>query len=107
MTQEVHVGRRVHEPQHPIGREGIEVTDQIEALRENYLEDVAREDVLARRFYGLGVLLGRCAASYFWKRGEIVAGRWRGQVRQREREVVDRAREPLTRVLVRGNEIGA
>ena len=61
----------------------------------------------SRRFDRLGVLLGGRAPAYLRQCGEIVA-RWRrGQVRQRQRKVVDRAGEPLARVLVRGHEIGA
>jgi len=66
-----------------------------------------REDVLTRRFHRLGVLLRRRSPRHLWKRREIVTGGRRGQVGQREREVVDRAREPIARVLVRGDEIGA
>ena len=50
MPHEVHVGRRVDLPQHAVHVERVEVSFEVEALRHDDLEDVAREDVLARGF---------------------------------------------------------
>ena len=56
MAQEVHVRRRVHEPQHAVHGERVDRLDEIEALREHDLEDVAVEDVLLRRVDRVGPL---------------------------------------------------
>ncbi len=48
VAHEVHVRRRVHLAQHAVDVERIDRVVEIEALREHDLEDVAREDVLAR-----------------------------------------------------------
>ena len=72
MAQEIHVGRRVDEAQHAINRERIDRIDQIEALREHDLEDVALEDVLLRGLDRRGPLrLGR-VRPYRGKVGELV-----------------------------------
>ena len=46
MPQEVHVRARVDLTQDPVEIEGLRIEIEIEALREDNLEDVAREDVL-------------------------------------------------------------
>ena len=64
VAQEVHVRRRVHEAQHAVHRERIDRLDEIEALREHDLEDVAFENVLLRgldRFRPLRVVRDSCA----------------------------------------------
>ena len=49
MPQEVHVRARVDLTQDPVEIEGLRIEIEIEALREDNLEDVAREDVLTGR----------------------------------------------------------
>ena len=88
VTQEVHVRRRVHEPQHAVHRERIDRFDQVEPLREHDLEDVAVEDVLLRRVDRLRPRVGREVAAQLGKLVELVARRERGQVRQRAAELV-------------------
>ena len=56
MPHEVHVRRRVHLAQHAVDVERVDGADEVEALREHHLEDVAREDVLARGFDRVGVV---------------------------------------------------
>ena len=58
MAHEVHVGRRVDLAQHAVHVERIEVAVEVEALREDDLEDVAGEDVLTRHLDG-GVVHAR------------------------------------------------
>ena len=45
-AQEVHVGRRVDDAQGAVDREGVDAGLDVEALREDDLEDVAGGDVL-------------------------------------------------------------
>ena len=49
VAHEVHVRRRVDLAQHAVHVERVVVAVEVEALREHDLEDVAGEDVLARR----------------------------------------------------------
>ena len=56
MPQEVHVRARVDLTQDPVEIEGLRIEIEIEALREDNLEDVAREDVLTGRLDGSAVL---------------------------------------------------
>ena len=83
MTQEVHVRRRVHEPQHPVHGERIHGFDQIEPLREHHLEDVAVEDVLLRGVDRLRPSVGGEIPAQLGELDELVRGRERGHVRQR------------------------
>ena len=59
MAHEVHVRRRVHLAQHAVDVERVDGVHDVVALREHDLEDVAREDVLARGFDRVGVVPAR------------------------------------------------
>ena len=81
MPQEVHVRARVDLTQHPVEIEGLRVEIEIEALREDDLEDVAREDVLTGR------LDGRAVLGLPHRRGDL--GDWVGGIRERHQRFVD------------------
>ena len=89
VAHEVHVGRRVDLPQHAVHVERVEVPFEVEALRDDDLEDVAGENVLARRF-DRGVVRARPHGRRELRQlVELAGGRRRGYVRQRTRQLVD------------------
>ena len=73
--------------------ERVDRLDQIEALREHDLEDVAFEDVLLRRLDRRGPLRVVQIRAHLGQLGELVGRRQRGHVRQRPA----RARRPRRR----------
>ena len=81
MPQEVHVRARVDLTQDPVEIEGLRIEIEIEALREDNLEDVAREDVLTCRLDGSAVL------GLSHRRGDL--GDRVGGVRERHQWFVD------------------
>ena len=81
MPQEVHVRARVDLTQDPVEIEGLRIEIEIEALREDNLEDVAREDVLTGRLDGSAVL------GLSHRRGDL--GDRVGGVRERHQWFVD------------------
>ena len=93
VAHEVHVRRRVDLAQHPVDVERLDAPVEVEALREHDLEDVAGEDVLARRprpraWYVAPAHRRRVRRQL----GEVAGGRRRRHVRQRPRQLVDRGR---------------
>ena len=78
VTQEVHVGARVHLTQDPVEVERVGVHVDIEALREHHLEDVAGDDVLFGHLHGALVLTAGHGRAH---RRQIVVGRRRGNGR--------------------------
>src|SRR5215472_1387668 len=76
MPEEVHVRTRVDLPQRAVEVERISTEVQLEPLSQDYLEDVAVEDVLPRHLDRLGVELRRGAPA---KLGQLVVALGWGQ----------------------------
>ncbi len=93
MVQVVHVRRRVDEPQHAVDVERRHRLDEIEALREHDLEDVAFEDVLLRRVHRRGPRARGEVAADLRQLVEHVAGR----DRRARTAMVCRDRRPRSR----------
>ena len=98
MVQVVHVRRRVDETQHAVHVERVDRLDEVEALREHDLKDVAVEDVLlggVHRLRPRGPLevaaqLGKLVELTVGREGRRV-GQWSAEIRNRVVEARDRA----------------
>ena len=96
VANDVHVGRRVHLAEDSIHVERVERALDVETLREDDLERVTGEDVLARDLDGIAVEAARHRRPHLGQVERLVGRRWRRNVGQRTRELVDELVERAT-----------